>query len=778
MKVSYNTLSRYIPNIASPEEIAQDLIMHTAEVEEIYDTASHLQHVYIWSITDVSKHPNADKLNICQVEVNGETRQIICGAPNVQTWLKVPVALPGAELKPGFIIQKTKIRGETSNGMICSEDELWLVTQRQEGIMELPDDAPQNMPIAEYLGNDDTILEIDNKAINHRPDLFSHIGIAREVAAIGGKKLDYMMTRQDFSHVEDLEIINEIPDVVKRYIGLKISWVANIESPDYIQEVLASHGVESKWLLIDITNYSLYLYWQPAHAFDADKISGDIHIRYAQDGEEFTALNGKKYTLSPQDIVIADDAGVIALGGVIGGKDSAVSDTTKNIILESAWFDQAVVRKTGKRLGLRTDSLNVFEKDLVTEIRDTGISLITKELSKYFPDMQLIGFRDVYPHKESPKKIDFDVTYIQNLIGKKYTTQDILDILDRVFITEENGKLNIPLWRKDIENIADIAEEVARLDGYENIEMTIPRIHLGAVSQSPLYTIQRELRNFLTARGMYDMYTYSFVGKTLMENAWGTTTQLIPMKNSLNEEMTHLRDSIIPNLLQALRENNKEYSEMQLFEIEKVFHLTQDNTPQEHYELSIVTPSKKPIAYYDIQHTLWDIFHTLSIEKYHYKKPTSVPYYAHPTRTAEVIVWDKSVWYIGEIHPKIAKNFDMSERIGYISLNLDTLTPYVYIPPQAHEVSQFQENNFDITFVIDKDTPGENIVQEMKKSSAYITKVELFDIYEDETKLPEQRSVSFTVYYQSMTETLDDTYKNQLIQSIVKNVEKKWGQLR
>lgn len=327
------------------------------------------------------------------------------------------------------------------------------------------------------------------------------------------------MTRTDFSTLPDLGIKNDIPQTVKRYMGLKVSGVKNIDSPEYIKDVLASHDIEPKGLLVDITNYSLYLYGQPTHCFDADKVTGSIHIRFATDGEEFSALNGKDYTLTTSDIVIADQTSVLALGGIIGGQASAVSNTTTNIIIESAWFDQAVVRQSGKRLGLRTDALNVFEKDLVSSIRDTGPSLIIKELELHLENMKLESFTDVYPEPTYASQVDFDLDHINTLIGKIYTREQALDILDTIFVTEKDGILEIPLWRKDITNIADIAEEIARLDGYDKIEMTVPRINLGAITQNPLYRAKRDLRNFLVSKGYYEMYTYSFVDASLMEKA-------------------------------------------------------------------------------------------------------------------------------------------------------------------------------------------------------------------------------------------------------------------
>ncbi len=306
MKISYKVLQNYVSDLGTPEEVAQDLVMHTAEVEEIEYEGGNLENVFIGEVKTCEKHPDSEKLNCTTVEVNGATYPIVCGASNVKAGLKVAVALVWAQLAPDFTIAKTKIRGEVSEGMICSEDELGMTDIRQEGILELPSDAPLGTTMRDYLDKNDAILEIDNKAINHRPDLFSHIGIAREVAAIKGEKLNYTLSKKDFSHLAELTINNEIPKHVSRYKGLKIENVENIPTPEYIKEVLNSAEIASKGLLIDISNYSLYLYGQPTHCFDADKINWDITIRFAKDGEKFTALNDSEYQLSSADIVIAD----------------------------------------------------------------------------------------------------------------------------------------------------------------------------------------------------------------------------------------------------------------------------------------------------------------------------------------------------------------------------------------------------------------------------------------------------------------------------------------
>jgi len=789
VKVSYKVLKKYIPHIESPEQVAQDLIMHTAEVEEIHSQKADFENIVYGKIKSIQAHENADSLRVCMVDIGeNEDTQIVCGGSNLEVGQGVAVAKIWASVlwhgqgEP-VVMKKTAIRWVDSYGMICAAEEIKLgdefPAKSETEILDLSyTHAKPGAALDEVLGKDDVILEVDNKAINHRPDLFSHIGIAREIEAIHGRKLAYDLTEKDFSHLKSLEIRNDIPHVVKRYIGLKVSGVSNIPSPDYIKDILKSHDIDSKGLLIDITNYSLYLYGQPTHCFDADKLTGNIHIRYAKAWETFTALNDKNYTLTAQDIVIADDAGVIAIGGVIGGKNSAVSETTKNIIIESAWFEQGVIRHTGKRLGLRTDALNVFEKDLVHSLSHIGASLIIKELSEYFDTLKMEAMSDIYPEPSIQTRIEFNLPFIQNLIGKKYSEKQVLDILHCVSIEKDWNELLIPKWRKDITHIADIAEEVARLDGYDTVEMTVPRINLGAISQSPIYKAKRDIRNFLVARGFYEMYTYSFVDEALMNKALWNTQKLVPLKNALTEEMTHMRGELIPNLLKALEDNAREYKHMKLFECEKVFTRGENNKISEYYELAWVEQISWDNAYYEVQNTLKDIFAKLWVAKYELSIVKHIPSFAHSGRTGSVIVRGQEVGTIWEIHPKVLKNFELSGRVGYFSLNFEKLSTALYSIVQAEEVSSFQENNFDLNFVLDKTTPGKDIISAIKKTDLLIQKVELFDIYESEEKLAWKRSLSFKIYIQSLTETLDDTVKNKLIHEIVKNVEKKGGKLR
>jgi len=794
MKISYKTLKRYIPDIENAEEIAQKLIMHTAEVEEIQYEWKNLEWVFVWEIIECKQHKNAEKLTLCVVNILWKEKQIICWANNVRPWLKVPVATIWTALSQDFIIKKTEIRWEISNWMICSEDELWLTEIRQKQIMELPDLTQLWMPIKDYLEKNDIILEIDNKAINHRPDLFSHIWIAREIQTIREKKLDFEYKKQDLSSLPDLWIKNHIPQKVKRYIWIKVNNVKNIKSPKYIKEVLNSFDTGSKWLLIDITNYCLYLYWQPTHCFDSDKIKWNIEIRFAKEWEYFLSLKDLEYKLSKTDIVIADSEKVLALWGVIWWKQSAISDNTKSIIIEAAHFNQATVRKTWKRLWIRTDSLNVFEKDIQPDMNYYWASLIIKELEKNLGKIELESYSDLYENKQKIVYIDFSLENINKLIWKNYTQEKALNILNNLWIKHNNWVLEIPFWRKDLTNIGDIAEEIARIDWYNKVKSTIPKINIWAVIQDNIYKLRKDSIDFFTNVWFFDTYTYSFVNKELMEKVWSNTDELVEMKNQLSEELTHLKPSLIPNLLLSLEKNKREFQKLRLFETEKIFTKKQ-NKINEQYSISGVisqnSPHSQPLSqrekgveqrnvfYYDVQNIVSNFLKSLATDEFFFDIPDKIPSFAHLWRTASVIInWEK-IWILWEISPKIVNNFNIKEKIWFFEINADLLSKYIYKIAKAKETSLFQENHFDLSFVVDKDLKWREIKKLIEDTDkVLIQKVELFDIFESSEKLPWKRSISFKIYIQSMEWTLDDKIKNELIEKIIKNIETKWWKLR
>lgn len=778
MKVSYKILKSYLPYLENAEKTAQDLIMHTAEVEEIIIESENLKDVYIWEILSCEKHPESEKLNICKVSILWEIKQIVCWASNVKPWIKVPVAVIWAQLSPDFVIAKTKIRGEISEWMICSLDELGLVTQRQEWIWEMPIWSELWISLRTYLWKNDEILEIDNKAINHRPDMFSYMWVLREIATIHNKNIELEYKNIDFSVYPELKAKNEIPEIVKRYSLLKISWVWNIKSREEIQTIIEAAGHGVKWLLVDVSNYSLYFYGQPAHIFDADKIDGNITVRYAKNWETLDTLDDKTYQLSDKDIVIADSTKVLALWGIIWWKYSAVSDTTRNIIIETAHFDQAVLRMTGKRLWVRTDALNVFEKDILTDLAQYATALIVDELLKEFPKLKIESYFDSYIKKQTKVQQMFDLDFYNNLIGASYKEDYVVNILHNLWIKKNENELIIPFWRKELTTKADIAEEIARIDGYDKIITTVPRVNLWAIIQDPIYYLKNDSKKFFTDRWFYDVYNYSFVNISLLEKLNLNINNCVPLKNYLSEDSTHMKNSLIPNLMKGLEDNIRDKKDIKLFEIEKVFYKNGTEVSED-YRLSWVMTSVKELVYYDIQKIVSDFLKTVFVDNFYFETTSIYPEYSHAGRVAKIIVRWKEVWYVWEIHPNIAKKFDINERVWFFDIEVSKLIPNLYSKTKATELSTFQENNFDLSFVVDKNIKWREIALAIQSTNKeLIKKVELFDIYENEEKLPGKRSLSFKVFIQSMTETLKDDVKWNLIKDIVSKVEKKWWSLR
>ncbi len=789
MKVSYKILKKYLPYIESAQKVSQDLIMHTAEVEEILSEKKSFENIVIWVIKEISKHPDADSLSVCQVDIwESELSQIVCWWDNLEAWQKVVVAKPWSKVLWHWEwelieLKKTSLRWVESNWMICASEEIWLKEQFPQkwpkNILDLSflkDDAWTLLSKA--LNKDDEILVIDNKAINHRPDMFSYMWVLREIATINWKNIDLSYENIDFSKLKTIDVENKIPSKVKRYSLLSVSNVENITSNQDIKTIIESAWHSVKWLLIDLSNYSLYFYGQPAHIFDRDKINWKIEVRFAKTWEILEALDDKTYNLTSNDIVIADQEKILALWWIIWWKSSAVSKDTKNILIETAHFDQAILRITWKNLWLRTDALNVFEKDIMPETCHYATSLILKELQNNFKNLSLDWYFDSYIVKQEKITQKLDIEFYNNLLWTNYKKEEIIEILKNLWINIVWDNLEIPFWRKELTNKADIAEEIARIMGYDKITKTIPRINLWAVIQESIYNLKNDSKNFFAHKWFFDVFNYSFVNDELMQKLNQNTSNLVDLKNYLSLDATHLRWSLIPNLMKWLQDNIKTFNSIKLFEIEKVFY-KKENDIVEKYMLSWVMTSKKDIVYYDLQNILSDFFKTIFVDNFYFEKCDKNIEFAHNWRVAKIILRWKEIWIIWEIHPSISKRFDIEDRVWFFEIDAEKLLSWAYNKTVSKDLSIYQENNFDLSIVVDKGINGRDIYQTiLQTDKKLIQDVELFDIYENEEKLPWKRSLSFKIFIQSMESTIKDDVKTNLIQEIIKRVEKKGGSLR
>jgi len=441
---------------------------------------------------------------------------------------------------------------------------------------------------------------------------------------------------------------------------------------------------------------------------------------------------------------------------------------------------------TWKRLWVRTDSLNVFEKDILPDLASFATALIVEGLKKEYPNLIIESYFDSYEKKQEVVKQDFDLKFYNNLIWSNYDEIYVINVLNNLWIKKSWNELIIPFWRKELTTKADIAEEIARINGYDNIISTIPRINLWAIIQDPIYNLKNDSKNFFTARWFFDVYNYSFVNSSLMEKLNMNINDCVPLKNYLSEDVTHMKNSLIPNLMKGLEDNIREKKDIKLFEIEKVFK----TIPREEgikgnieicedYFISWVITSEKDIVYYDIQSIVSDFLKTIYVDNFYFDNSEVLPNYSNKWRTSTIVARWNEIWFVWEIHPTIAKRFDILDRIWFFEINVSKLIKKAYNKVKAKEISNFQENNFDLSFVVDKRVKWKDIETTIKNTNKdLIKRVELFDIYENEEKLPWKRSLSFKIYIQSMTETLKDDVKTNLIKEIVSKVEKKGWNLR
>jgi len=590
MKLSMDWINDYvkIPENLELSRIAYDLTMSTVEVEGITELSKNFSNIIVGLVNDVLPHPNADKLRICKTDIgSGQIREIVCGGSNLTSGMKVAVACPGAMVRwhgagEPVEIKISKLRGIESYGMICASSEIGLSdlfgATEESTIVDLSAfDAPAGTSLAEALGLNDVILEIDNKSLTNRPDLWGHYGIAREISAL------YNLPLKEFApfvpqSVPDLEITLEDTQRSPRYIGVKIEGLSIKPSPFKIQSRIWRVGMHPINAIVDITNYVMLAIGQPTHAFDSDNIEGHITVRRARETEKLLLLNGKELSLSANDLVIADDEASVGLAGVMGGsKDSVLPKTTK-VILEIANFDSTGIRHTAMRYEVRTEAAIRYEKGIDPERCDIALSLAMQMFADFFPELSITGFRDNYPEHLKRKEINVSLDWLVKRLGKRISNDDIACKLERLgFKVSFDGSIMhviVPTWRStgDISIPDDIMEEVARLHGYENFEPTpITTAFGGAINQLDI-DIDRKSKEYLALRcGMQEIFTYPWMSDEYVNALFPNNKDMLSLSMPPSPNEHYIRSSLLPNLCKAIEGNLRFFSEFAIFESAQVF---------------------------------------------------------------------------------------------------------------------------------------------------------------------------------------------------------------
>ena len=794
MLISLNWLKQYIDlDGIEINEMENALTMIGQEVEKIEVLGENLENVVTAQIIEKEMHPDSDHLTICKVDNGKEILQIVCGAPNHKAGDKVVLAQVGAKLAPDFVIKKGKIRGVESNGMLCSEEEL-NIGKDSDGIMILPEDTPVGVPIKEYLGINDTVFELE--ITPNRPDCLSHIGIARELGAYYNKEVKYpsFAINSESSEKTADNILVEIEDsnLAKRYVARIIKNVTVKESPKWLKERVESIGIRSINNIVDASNFIMMELNQPNHTFDLDKIEGGkIVVRAGHENEKLVMLDEQERELNSDDIVISDGVKAVALGGVMGGQNSEITENTKNILLEVANFNSQNVRKTSRRLTLFSESSYRFERRVDEENAINVINRLANIIQEVAGGEILEGAVDNYPVPYKKKTATLNFERLNRFVGKNIPRETVIGILTRLEIeVVDNGEtltLTAPTYRDDLENEQDYFEEVIRMYGFDNIENILPKLDISEKPVIDTTKLSTQVKLIAANAGLKEVINYSFVPKDAMEKIKYTSVErenLIDLLRPITEDFVTLRPTLLYSLLKNAKENmNRNATNIRFFEVSRTF-VKAEELAKEEVKLGIIlagennktlwNPKPVPYDFYDLKGIVEEIFTQLKFNNYMIKRSEQSQY--HPGRSVDVFVGRELIGSFGEIHPDVLENFDLGKTSVLVGeFNIDLIQKYIGKKIKYQGIVKYPAVPRDFAFVMREDILVGDVLKTIQKVDKKIEKVELFDIYQGAGVLPGMKSVAISVILRDKNKTLEEKEIVDISNKIVTKVEKDYG---
>lgn len=795
MLISTEWISEFVE---LPDEPAKDIgvrfTLGTAEVEEVIESGEYLDKIKIAEIKSFEKHPEADKLNLVTFDFGGkETARVVCGAANVKVGLKTPYAPIGTTLPIGFTLEPKKIRGVLSEGMLCSEEEIGLA-EESAGIMELPADSKIGMTLGEYLGEArDVLLDVDNKSLTHRPDLWGHYGIAREFAALYEKDLKNPFDDKWKKDIESGFTKDASPIAPKiegdtsctAYWGLSMTGIKVGESPAWMQRRLKAVGLRPINNIVDISNYVMTELGMPNHIFDRDLIE-DSKIIIKKAGEEkFTTLDEQERELLSSDTVIADGKKTLVLAGIMGGLNSGVTEKTTNIFLEVANWKPAEVRRTSTRLGLRSDSSQRFEKTLDSQLTYRSLLRLVDLVKQVCPEAKIVG-KPEYDGEDlssfKPLTIDISANHICKVLGKKLETKAIIDIFTRLdFGVDAKGdelKITVPSYRstKDVECDADLIEEIGRVIGYDNIVPEGPMLSVEPVNLTSAQKLHRQIRNFMSMNAeAFEVMTYPLVGEKVLKKADWPIDNSIKILNSISNDHDRMRDSLIPTLLEAAAKNSKNFDEYRCFELGRIYCGFED----EHSVLGVMYFSKNESPYMNLLNTMERLSQALSlpcdiVEKHEKFKSMAVNEEwsgIHPFEFKNMRIMGKPLGSIFSVHPLLLKKNKIK---GHLSLALLDLSSFESRPmkdkTKYNPLPKFPASTFDYTLDVESDIEVAKILEPLKKLKIKeIVSNQIVDVYSGSS---DRKSVTLRTTFQDPEKTLDGDFIKASEVAIIGALEK------
>lgn len=799
MKISYNWLKTFLTKEFSPEELDSLLTGCGLEVEDItpvHSIPGGLNGIVIGQVTNCVPHPNADKLRVCQVDLgDGHTKQIVCGAPNVATGQKVLVATVGSTVYPTtgepFEIKKAKIRGEVSEGMICAEDELSL-GESHDGILVLPAEYEVGAPASRYFPvYSDYLIEIGLTA--NRGDAASHLGVARDIHALTNCGIQ-MPQAAALNTFGPCPIAIEISDreACKRYTGLYIKNTTVKESPDWLKNFLKTIGLKPINHVVDVTNYILHGLGQPLHAFDADQIQGNqIHVRQAHASELFKTLDGVERSLKGHECMIADTTHALAIAGVFGGIDSGIQMETKNVLIESAFFDGARVRKAARAHGLNTDASFRFERGTDPEITIFAAKLAASLIIE-IGGGQASEVLDVYPEQIAPALVEFNTEKSNQLIGQAISDEEVEAILTRLEIKILSKKgpiwnLEVPAYRPDVNRPADITEEILRIYGLNKIEMgTSIKSSMSYSSAEAGLKLKNKLANFLSSNGFLELASNSLTKSSYYSEE--ELSKAVYLKNPLSSDLDILRMNLLNNALEAAQYNiNRKQSDLRMYEFGKVYFKHGEGNAIDHYaeqkQVLIAVSGRKqpeswntgtePIGFFQLKNLLEQLAALSGFVKTEFNYPDN----QENGLLAEFSSGKRVLAQLFQLEGKKAKQFDMEKGFSYAILNWDLWVATASETSfKLKPVSIFPSVRRDLALVIDQATSYKELEKTARKSAAQLLKqVNVFDVYQGDKIGAGKKSYALSFILQDETKTLTDTEIEACMSKLISAFEKENG---
>ena len=797
MKASIEWLKEYSDIDVEAKELGDILTMTGSKVETIDSRGNDIKNVVIGKVLSVEKHPDSDHLVVCQVDVGTEKLQIVTGAPNVKALDIVAVAKDGSELPGNVKIKKGILRGVESCGMMCSCGELNIPVTRfpnqiENGLMILPKEMENDLgkDVVEVLELKEDV--IDFEITPNRPDCLSIEGLGRETAVSLNKEFknprkDLMdMPVENKDNIEGLTVKITAPDLCYRYIARVVKNVKIGESPNWMKRRLEACGVRSINNIVDITNYVMLELGQPMHAFDINSIEGKhITVRRAEKGEKITTLDEQERQLDDSMLVIADDKRAVAIAGVMGGLNSEIEEGTTTVVFESAVFNGGSVRKTAKKVGLRTEASSRYEKGLSPENALRAANRAVELVVQIGAGEEVKGKVDVYPTKQNIPQVKLDVARINNLLGLELSEKSMIEILQKLDMKVENGYVIPPYFRTDIECVADVAEEVARFYGYDKIGSTLIEAETILGIRTKAQKIQDKIKEALVSKGLSEIYTYGFynpsdLDKCCIAEDSDLRSQTIKLRNPLSEDYSVMRTTTLPSMMQTLATNNaKKNKDVALFDISRVYkdidnQIAEGKNPTEEMIVTIGCYGDN-IDFYVLKGLVETVFKVSSVLKYEVMAEKTNPSY-HPGKTAKICIGKDVVATLGEIHPEVSENYDISSRVYVAEISMDKLVKYARVERKYVEVPKYPAVERDIAMLIDESIEVAQIEKIItRKAKKILEEAKLFDVYRNEKLGDKKKSVAYSLKFRAKDRTLTDDEINKAMEEIIAELEKAFG---